>query len=115
MFLLCAKGACCPGHSLRALAESAQRRGDPGLVPSYCERSLGKAQGWGPALFQGRDLDQGKDLGEGYLPLEDQVLTLPWISCSWVSSRDLTRKESLGEEEITSAKVWKRTRQKALI
>lgn len=46
--LLCAGGACCPGHTQRALAANVQRREGQGWGPSYCEKSLEMAQGWGP-------------------------------------------------------------------
>lgn len=92
--LLCAEGACYPGHNLRALAVSVQRREGQDWGPSYCERSLGKGQDWGPASLRGRDPDQVRDPGAGCLPSEDLVLTWSWICCSWVSSWDLTEKET---------------------
>lgn len=95
--LLYAEGACCPGRIQRALAGSVQRREGRGWGPSYCERSLGRARGWGPAWPQGRDPDQGKDPGEGCLPWGDPASTSPWISCSWMSSRDLTESREMTE------------------
>lgn len=66
--LLCAEGACSPGRILRARAGGVQRTEDQGWGPSCCERSPGRAQGWGPAWLQGKDLGQVRALGEGCLP-----------------------------------------------
>lgn len=81
--LLCAEGACFPGHIQRALAGSAQMKEDQDWAPSCCERSQGKDLGWGPTLRLGRGQDRGRDPDGEYPPWEDQVLTSPWISCSW--------------------------------
>lgn len=81
MVLLCAMGACSPGHNQRVLAGSVQKMEGQDWGPSCCERNLVMARDWDPSLHQVRDQDQVKDLGEGCLPLEGLASTSPWISC----------------------------------
>lgn len=67
MDLLCATGACSPGHNRRVLVGGARWMEGQDWGPSYCGKNLGMVQGWDPSLHQVRDQDQVKDLGGGSL------------------------------------------------